>query len=324
MPLLLLKSKKDYSVKNMIHKELASWEPARDPKHLHASDLMKDLEFCPREYALLDLTGLKPKGQYIGTAQRITFDHGKDMENRMRNDWLRYAAVGFWKCRGCGHLSQFGKAPKSWCNTCKANLWDYTEARFSSASSGISGGVDLFLDVGDTKHRLVEIKSMDKDMFKELAAPLAEHKFRTSLYLRLVEEELANIAKFSTGSSLAGMHSGAINVNRGHLLYVSKSFGFKDTSLAEAGIKDAPFSPFKEFIIERDDKLTDISYSKAKALHVFRQDPAVGIPAGVCSSGLIKRAQKCSCVAPCFSGNYASTITWMEGGKPKHPGKKII
>lgn len=326
MALQLLKKSKTYSVKHMIHRRLAAWEPARDHKNLHSSELMKDLEFCPREYALLDLTNGKKVGQYVGTAMRITFDHGKDMERRMRNDWLRDAAVGTWRCPLCNHLSKFGKVPVV-CANCKADgdLMAYEETRFLSHYSGITGGVDMFVDVGSMKHRLVEIKSVDKDVFKELIAPMAEHRFRTSLYLRLVEEQFTQGAPSPKVQLVAPpkIEPDTINTTTAHLLYVSKAYGTKDTSLSEAGISDAPFSPIKEFIIERDDSLTQTSVNKARALKLFRENHEVGVPCGVCTSGLTKRAQKCPAISSCFSGKYPATITWLENGIPRHPGKKI-
>lgn len=311
MGLKILKAiKKERSIKHMIHERLAGWEPARPHGTIHASDLMKDVEYCPREGAFLDLGLAKKKDQFIGTALRITFDHGRSMEYNLRNNWLRDAIVGNWKCSVCGHVHEhFGKAPKVKCK-CGYSSWEYDEIRFLSPSSGVSGGLDSLVDVGEPKLRILEIKSMDKDEFKKLEAPLAEHRFRTALYLRLAEESVQNISE-------------RVNTQSAHILYVSKSFGFKDETLKAAGIKDSPFSPFKEFIVTRDDAITQTPVAKAKVLHSWRQTKQ-GMPCGVCSSGLIKRAQSCPAVGPCFSGAHPATLTWMENGKPRHPGKKVI
>ena len=315
---LLQSMKKEVSIKHMIHRELAGWEEPRPHGTIHASELFKEREFCPREWAFLDMGVAKKKAEFLGTAMRITFDHGRDMETRLRNQWLRDYMVGYWECGVCGHTHEkFGKAPKVACSKCGwSHQWGYKEVRLLDPESGVSGGIDGFVDVGDKKLRLLEIKSMDKDQHKGLIAPLAEHKLRTSLYLTLAER-----------SHLP--ESERINQQEATILYVSKSFGFKDESLSEAGIKDAPFSPFKEFAVTRDDSLAETPVAKAKALTYWRKNKESGVssgglPCGVCPNGLIKRAQQCTAVGACFSGSYPSTITWLENGKPRHPGKPIV
>lgn len=305
--------RKEHSIKNMIHTRLAGWEKPRITEHIHASDLMKELEFCPREQAFIDLGLAKKKSSFVGTALRITFDHGKSMENNLRNNWLRDVAVGNWRCDVCGYVyPNFGKAPTVKCSECGyPGRWVYDETRFVSPHTGVSGSIDLLVDVGNTKLRLLEIKSIAPDGFKTLHAPLAEHKFRTALYLKLVaDSELPESAR--------------INCQEGHILYVSKSFGFKDTSLKAAGIKDSPFSPFKEFIVKRDDSLIATPVAKAKVFHHWRINERKGMPCGICSNGLLKRAQSCSAGHICFSGHHPCTMTWKAQGVMQHAGKEII
>lgn len=305
--------KDDVSLKLMIHKALAGWEKARDPKVLHASDLMRpEGEFCPREHAFLMMGTAKKKDQFLGTAMKITYEHGRDIENHLRNTWLRQHIVGNWRCGVCGHLSDFGKAPKVKCPKCGwGHQWKYEEVRFESPTSGISCGIDALVEVGKPKFRITEVKTMAIDQFKKLEAPLPEHRFRTSLYMKLVEESTMP-------------HSAKINTKEAHLLYVAKSFGVKDEDMKAAGIADAQFSPFKEFIIPRNDDIVTTQVNKAIALKAWRDTPEVGLPCGVCLNGLTKRAQKCAAVGACWSGSYTAVITWMEDGKPRHPGKKLV
>lgn len=313
MALTVLKTfKQSPSIKNMIHERLAGWENPRADDWLHASELMKK-EFCPREW-YFRLKGIsKGKREYIGTSLRLTFDHGRWLEGEIRNNWLRDVAVGQWKCGACllPYKNYFGKAPLINCPSCgtSAARWVYSEPRFHSDLSGIGGSLDIIVDCGEPKLRVVELKSIDKDYFKNLLAPMAEHKFRTSLYLRLIEESGQDVAS-------------RINLHTAHILYVSKSFGFKDTSLKAAGISDAGFSPFKEYVVTRDDSLTDPYVAKAIALNAAKLGH--GVPCGICLSGFSPRAQQCSSVGPCFSGHYPQTITWHENGKLRHPGKEYV
>ena len=313
-PLKLFQSlKKETSLKLMVHKALAGWEKPRDPSILHASDMMRpEGEFCPREHAFLMMGVAKKKDQFIGTALRITFAHGRDIENHLRNTWLREHIVGHWRCGVCSHMSDFGRAPKVKCPKCGwGHQWTYEEVRFTSQVSGISCGIDALVDVGESKFRIVEVKTMAIDMFKKLVAPLAEHKFRTSLYSTLVAE--------------SGLHfADRINTDEANILYAAKSFGVKDEDMKAAGIADSQFSPFKEFVVKRDSDIVATQVNKAIALKAWRDDPNVGLPCGVCVNGLTKRAQQCPAIARCWSGSYQASLTWMEDGKPRHPGKKIV
>lgn len=306
--------KPQVSIKNMLHQRIAGMEPARHDGDLHASDLLKELEFCPREQAFYHLGVVKKKPQFVGTALRMTFAHGSDMERRLRNEWLRDKMVGYWECQACGHThTSFGLAPTIKCPKCGCkHLWEYREVKFHSPTSGVSGRIDGLVDVGHDKLRILEIKSIDKDEFKKLAAPLAEHKFRTALYLRLADESHLD-------------ESNRVNTQTAHILYVSKSFGFKDDSLKAAGINDAPFSPIKEFIVTRDDSLVEKQVNRAKAYTKWKASGSqFDLPCGVCVNGLTGRAQKCGAVTPCWSGKFMSLFTWLEDGVPRHAGKTVV
>ena len=301
------------TLKFELHKRIAGWEDPRPHFPLRASDLLKSTaEFCPREHAFMDLGVASKKGSFVGTSLRMTFNHGGFMERQIRDVYLRDIVVGEWECGICKHThSTFGKAPKIKCPSCGwGHKWEYKEPRFADDATGVSGGIDMLLDIGQPKLLIVEIKTMTPEDFKTLAAPLAEHKFRTSLYLKLAES-----SKWEA--------SDRVNTKESKILYVTKSFGFKDETLKEAGIKDAAFSPFKEFTILRNDDILSTPLAKAKVLKVWR-DTKQGMPCGVCSNGLTKRAQGCSAISSCFSGKYQSTLTWYENGVAKHPGKTAI
>lgn len=301
------------TLKFLLHQRIAMFEEPRPHFPLRASDLLKPTaEFCPREHAFMDMGVAKKKGSFVGTSLRMTFNHGTFMERQIRDVYLRDIVVGQWECGICHHEhSSFGKAPKIKCPSCGwGNKWGYKEPRFADEETGVSGGIDMLLDIGQPKLLIVEIKTMTPEDFKTLAAPLAEHKFRTSLYLKLAESSKWEV-------------SDRVNTTESKILYVTKSFGFKDETLKLAGIKDAPFSPFKEFTIRRNDDILANPMAKAKVLQKWRATKQ-GMPAGVCSNGLCKRAQGCPAVAPCFSGSYPSTLTWLENGTIKHPGKTLI
>ena len=128
---------------------------------------------------------------------------------------------------------------------------------------------------------------MDKDQFKELKGPLAEHRLRTNLYLRIMAES-------------SSPWSNTINHEKATVLYISKGgWGCADPQLKEWGLKEQ-FSPFKEFEIARDDSQTDDLADRARTVKEFRAGK-VGMPFGICATALVPRAMKCPLRAACFS-----------------------
>jgi hypothetical protein len=150
----------------------------------------------------------------------------------------------------------------------------------------ISGSIDLIADLGLPKHVIVEIKSMDKDQFAELIAPLAEHRIRTSLYLRIIE-----------GSD--SPYKDRIDLTHARIIYVSKGYGKKG--------EDGKFSPFKEYVITRNDDAIEDYVEKAKMVKLY-EDTGM-IPYGVCKNTFVGRVKKCHCSKACFTPGFeAGTI----------------
>jgi hypothetical protein len=311
----LVQEKPKVSVKLLLHAKLAGVEPARTHFPLRASTLLKkDREFCPREHALLDMGLGKLHGEFVGTSLRHTFNHGKDTEKRVRNVYLRKEAVGLWKCRVCRHVHHiFGNCPDpAPCPKCGHKFhWEYVEPEFTDPDTMVQGHIDILLKFQQKpKLHMVELKTMAPDEFKTLAAPLAEHRQRTALYLQLTARS-------------SWEHAQRVDTTEASILYISKGYGCKDNTLRDHGIKDMPMSPYKEFIIKRDDTLNVTALAKARVIKVWRDDKQ-GMPAGICQSSMTPRAKTCSSCAACFSGKYPSTMTWLEKGKPRHEGKTVV
>jgi hypothetical protein len=306
------------SVKHLIHRKLAGMEPARPHFPLRASTLLKSgYEFCPREHALMDLQQGAPKAQFVGTSLRYTFDHGKDAEKRVRNVYLRQEAIGHWKCRVCKHIdSAFGHCPDPKpCPKCGFKYhWEYMEPEFDHPTTAVQCHIDALIKFPEKpKLHLVELKTMAGDEFKKLMAPLAEHKLRTSLYLQMVAE-----------SEWEGKQR--VDTSEASILYISKAFGCKDEDLAKHKVKDAPFSPFKEFNVKRDDKLNAKTMARARVLKIWRDtgSDVKALPAGICKSTMDPRAKQCPTCVSCYGGKFPGTLTWPENGTAKHPGKTLV
>lgn len=279
------------SLKHHIHRRLPTSQDTRSIKTLHASDITKeDPEFCPREFAIMDIIKKEKKGMYIGTAMRATFDVGEAVHTLVREKWADDIAIGTWKCRMCHHEHKFSLRPhKCNHNGCHSKKFDYHEEVFWSSEGHYVSSIDMLVKF-ESKNKLtpVEIKSIDKDKFKELVAPLAEHRLRTNLYLRSILNS-------------NHPHRGRIDTDKGMIIYVCKGFGFKDTSLKDNGISDAPFSPFKEFYVSRKDKTTQYLIDRALQLDDFRRG-AGELPTQIHPSIMSKRCSKCNHAALCWSG----------------------
>jgi hypothetical protein len=278
-------------IKHALHATLAGWKPGRSHAMVHASEATRegDRQFCIREYALKDLEPQRPPQEYLTTSQVLTFRIGHLVQDQIVH-WLSDAgtAITNWRCLVCKCLYERCKRPTR-CGHCSCAEFKPEEIRLQSTVSGIGGGFDvLCLSAGQLQ--ITEIKTMDPEAFKKLMAPLAEHRLRTNLYLRVAAES-------------DDPWKDRLDLTRARILYVSKGgFGTLDTTLGAQGLKEK-FSPFKEFVIGRDDAATQAIHERAVRLKQFRAGNA-GVPTGVCTTAFTKRAQLCRMTASCFGGKY--------------------
>jgi hypothetical protein len=268
------------SITELLSQRLSGPEPARSHKVVHVSMLTREDGFCPREFALLDACGQSLPHEYVSMPRRVAFDTGNALADLVRNKWLADDVVGDWVCALCKSVSRFCKRPKAPCQICKANRWLYSEPRFVDPASNVVGSIDLFIDVGLGKHSLVEVKTIDKDAFSDLAGPYAEHRIRTQVYLRLIER---------SGSPYADR----INTEYGIVLYISKGYGKK-----VGGV----ITPFKEFTVQADPEAADKMFESGEALFQFRAGGPM--PEGICPNSFVRRAKSCPVIKQCFSGQY--------------------
>lgn len=284
------KNKKQYSIKRLLHERIAGHQKGRPLKTIHASAVTyKEKPFCAREHCIYSITDVQPVDEFLSTALSITFQQGRYIQAKINDEWLGDIMVGDWKCLNCHIIHKDCKKPKVACK-CGSKLWRYEEPNIVSTYSGISGGIDVVLDIGLDKFVAVEVKTIDKDKFKALSAPMSEHRERTQLYLRLISESDQVLAK-------------QIDTSQATILYVSKSYGFKDLDIREYNFADDTFSPFKEFKVKADHKACDKMSELGKSVKDFREG-LTPIPAKICKNILDKRAKKCCCFKECFSKKF--------------------
>lgn len=275
------------SIIEVLRKNMGGYQPARSHETIHASDITKD-DFCPRQTALLTLLNEKKKDEYLSTALRATFDNGNALGQLFCEQWAGQSIVGTWKCRRCGATSTFTKKPVE--HLCDANTntecdWMYEEVRFKDTKYHISGSLDAIMDLGAPKLFVTELKTIAADAFEKLAAPLAEHRIRTSLYLHLVENS-------------DSAFSGQINHYEARILYICRGYGKKHPEYGE-------ILPFKEFKIERNDSTLTPYLQKAAQIRIYKETGK--LPHGICSTSMDAPAKKCSVCKACFSGKYPAT-----------------
>jgi hypothetical protein len=271
------------SVIDILKKNMGGYEKARDHTTVHASDVTK-ANFCPKQLALLAITDKKKKDQYINTALRATFDVGNVTSDLFREKWAGSASHGFWKCTRCGYLSAFGIKPDIACKSGGRCDCKYVEASFFSDVYGISGSVDVFLDLDQPKLVVTELKIITPVDFEELAAPLAEHRIRTNLYMKLIEDD-------------PGIFKHRINLKEAKVVYVSRAYGKKHPDYNE-------ILPFKEFEVQRNDDSLTPYLAKAAEVKLFKEQGQ--IPHGVCATSMTATAKACSVCSECFSGKYST------------------
>lgn len=283
-------SPKEQSVISLLINEVGGYEKARDPKYVHASDLTKD-HFCPRAVALHRIVNKPLKSSYVSAALRATFDVGNATADLVANQWLRGKAWGTWVCTRCFHVQGFTKlnplAPKMGSTTACASLgcsYKYQEVKFGSLVMKVSGSLDLVLDLGRPKLTIVELKIMNTKDFDALVAPLAEHRLRTNLYMKIVEES-GQAEKYG------------IDVKLAKVLYVSRGFGKKNDKHA------GEILPFKEFDVHRNDVDLEPYVKKAKQLIAWEENKSV-LPVKICKHGADGPAKLCGVAGECWSGKY--------------------
>lgn len=297
-------------IKELLHAKVGGSEPARGQVNIHASDLTKEtnqwggLQYCPREVRLRECVSDAPKrpAQFLPVATAVTFAEGRDKQKRLNEDWLLDIMYGIWRCRNCQFETNFGLIPEEPCPKCSAWVWGYEEPRIIDYVSKTSGGIDAIVDVGKPKLHIIECKIMKADDFKTLLAPLSEHRVRTRLYLRQIAGSRQKYAK-------------KIETDYAHILYIMRGHGVKQ--------EDGRISPFKEFIVERDDSDVQHYIGMAHALTLSREDDKL-FPAGICKTQMDQRAIKCPLAKTCFSTQYVGNISWKKQGLPVHTGENII
>jgi hypothetical protein len=284
------------SVIGVLKKNLGGVRQNRSRSQLHASDITQP-DFCPRQWALHDLQGIKAHSEYLPLALQTTFDLGCITAKTLIEEWAGDDVVGNWVCRRCEQQRTMTSKPKGICPDAKGknrdHIWEYEEVTFEAAEYGLTGSIDALFILGPLL-RVTELKILAAEEFDKILAPQSEHRIRTSLYMRLIAESNS-------------VYKSRFNLHEATVLYVSRGFGRKNPEhLTPYGAEE--IMPFREFVVERDDAITKEPLQKAKALKIFREEKKM--PTGICATAVDKFAKKCDVCSLCFGGQYKPEVHW--------------
>lgn len=278
-------SPKDAIVKRLI-KSIGRYDAARPYDKIHASDITSN-SFCPRMVALLDITKLKKKDQYLSPALAATFDMGNSVADLFCEKWASGWNYGNWQCLRCGEQRTFCLKPQNvMCPKTDHKLscqWKYKEVAFVSPQYQVSGSLDAILDLGSPLLFVTELKILAQTDFEKIVAPLPEHRIRTALYLKLIDDSNS-------------VYKIRMNLQQAKVLYVSRGYGKAHPEYGKEIL------PFKEFDVKRDDASLAPYLEKALTVKNWRENKV--IPSGVCGSSADPRAKNCAVCPQCFSGKY--------------------
>lgn len=238
--------------------------------YVHVSSLE---DFCARRSSLLILHS-KNIHKNITGGHRVTFAQGRAIESFVLESLFDVLGkdrfVGSWSC-SCGHHKSTGLWNDSKCEKCGHGLENYKEYSLVSDEYNIVGNPD-FIYIGPKGNGVIgEIKSMNKEQFSSLTAPLPEHLRQATKYYFLAKNKKVKVSKYI------------------HFIYVQKEWKFG--------------SPYKTFEIdaseEKYEKLFNEAVEDVKPVKNFIETGL--LPERIlCKSPMGSIAKQCSVVNECF------------------------
>lgn len=279
---LLKATKPTQSVIGVLKLHLGGPRRGRSMKVLHASDVTKT-DFCPRRWAFFDLLEKEPPMDQVSTALDVTFQMGLEAERLLVEEWAGESVIGNWRCRYCGDQRSMVPNPGGHCKDGRKHWWQHRQLIVNEADpGGIQGGIDALFNIGAPQLVVTEIKTLNTKEFEDILVPMPEHRLRTILYLRILDESQHPFRD-------------KINLTEARVVYISRGYGKLNPTWNE-------ILPFKEFIIKRHDPDLAEPLKRAAELKTFRQSGLM--PHGICATAFDKIAKNCSVCQVCFSGKY--------------------
>lgn len=177
----------------------------------------KMFDGCMRMFVVGHKNNIQKK-EWSNTKNRLLFGIGNALHYWIQNepDLFGDKRVGWWLCRGCMKVRQFGKPPTTPCKFCGANAAAavYMEHGFRlNGKYPVSGHPDMFLRK-DKVLRITELKSISAKEYVKLVAPLAAHECQLLTYMWGIPQDKTFPVK--------------IDRDLGYLAYISKGYHQKE------------------------------------------------------------------------------------------------
>lgn len=237
--------------------------------YVHVSSLSGN--FCAREYAIAQHEELSLYESLTG-GHKVTFKIGRAVEEHIRSAIIaehgKKNIFAKWSCE-CGADSRLGLYREAKCK-CGKPLDIFDEPAITDEENGVTGRPDLVLYKDKTLH-IVEIKSMKKDQWDTLEAPLDSHIKQNIFYPYLLDMYNYPVSPVVT------------------FIYCTKDFKYG--------------SPYKEFTIDTSEtkyiKLREELLAEAKQVRNFIANKVS--PPRICASEHSPLAKKCKVAFRCFN-----------------------
>lgn len=157
--------------------------------------------FCGRRSLLMQQQDRQSLRSVTG-GERVMWRIGRAVESHIREQYLaarnNQNVLGRWTCL-CGKALHVGlHNSSSRCNDCNSPLNVYGEFTLRDEEAKIVGNPDLLI-LHESSVVVSEIKSMKKDQWELLTAPLPDHVFQAGMYHDLLKRQAARYRVHSTG-----------------------------------------------------------------------------------------------------------------------------
>lgn len=218
---------------NILTSQIANTKPTWRGKKYNQVRISEIGTFCPREYALGYKTETKAEN-FIQPALEHIFDLGSALHYWLQNKSKRFKKTlhGYWYCMACrtyrmnaDGTKYFGPRPNSKCESCVAHkeATIYSEYMFRLTKPyRIVGKVDGVIEK-EGVYRFVDFKSYDTKKEFPLEKDVAQLSAYMYFYKHIPEEDKLPVP---------------IDTTKGYLIYVGKSFSYKDYLLTYTINKD--------------------------------------------------------------------------------------
>lgn len=273
----------DHFIKTVMSMDSAPEEFRSGSEYIHVSGL---IDYCARKESLAfsnRLAGGGARMRKVMAADRIIWAIGRAVESHVRAQFVEgtrgAGVIGEWSCK-CGQTTKRGEMPRTICRTCGEKASKYGEYTLRDDVRKVVGNPDLLYERPDNGAvRVIEIKSMNVNQYKELESPVAHHVVQAACYHRLLREN-----GFTPDDIVS-------------IFYACKDFHPK---------------PYKEFhvvidehISARIDDLFELAATRSEWIESHKAGGCVSLPErlGACSSPTATRAKNCPECLGCFSRN---------------------